>query len=50
MIVPATEVMAIAHSRISTKFRWMPIAVGSAEESTWAWAVKKKLEPNQPIE
>ena len=50
-MMPATEVMITAQTRISTKFRWMPdIVPASAEETHVMCALKKKSEPNHPTE
>ncbi len=49
--MPAIAQMAAAQMRISTKLKWMPISSAATPETPrWTCALKKKLEPNQPIE
>ena len=47
-MTPAIDVMITAQTRIRMKLRWMPMLPAGAEDSTDAWALKKKLEPNHP--
>jgi len=50
MIIPAIAHTMTAATRMSKKLRWMPMSEETDEEtSTWTRALKKKLEPNQPI-